>query len=79
MTDSPTLIPELKVTNFQASLDFYTTLAGFELLYTRPEEDFAMLGLNGAQLMIEGISEKACTWATGEFEYPLGRGINLQI
>jgi len=73
------LIPELKVLDFKTSLDFYTRLAGFKVLYDRPEEDFAMLGLNGACLMIEGLTEKSRTWKVGELERPFGRGMHFQI
>lgn len=73
------LIPELKVTDFAASLDFYTRMAGFKILYQRPEELFAMLDLNGARLMIEGLSEKTRSWTAGALKQPFGRGMNLQI
>lgn len=73
------IIPELKVLNFQESLDFYTKLAGFEVLYDRPENDFAMLAMNGARLMIEGLNEKSRVWKVGKLEKPLGRGMHLQI
>jgi catechol 2,3-dioxygenase-like lactoylglutathione lyase family enzyme len=72
------LIPELKVTDFNKSLDFYCNLCGFEVLYARPEEDFAMLHREGAQLMIEGL-DKSRTWMAGEPEHPFGRGMHLQI
>lgn len=73
------LIPELKVLNFKTSLDFYTRLAGFIILYERPEHDFAMLEINGAQLMIEGLTGKSRNWSVGPMERPFGRGMNLQI
>lgn len=79
MTEKTILTPELKVFNFKESLDFYIQLAGFEILYDRPEEDFAMLGINGARLMIEGLTEKSRTWKVGELERPLGRGMHFQI
>ncbi|MDR3642452.1 MAG: VOC family protein [Candidatus Doudnabacteria bacterium] len=79
MIRKATLIPELKVLDFKSSLDFYTRLAGFDVLYDRPEEDFAMLGLNGACLMIEGLTEKSRTWNVGKLERPFGRGMHFQI
>ncbi len=79
MKDKPTLIPELKVMNFKESFKFYTQLVGFEVLYERPEEDFAMLSFNGAQLMIEGLSDKSRLWDVGKLERPLGRGVNFQV
>ena len=75
---SPKLIPEFKVTDFNKSLEFYTKLAGFEILYDRPEEHFAMLDREGAMLMIEVI-EDGDRWHVGTREYPLGQGINFQI
>jgi catechol 2,3-dioxygenase-like lactoylglutathione lyase family enzyme len=77
--NKPTLVPELKVTDFKVSLDFYIRILGFDLIYDRPEEEFAMLGINGAQLMIEGLTDVNRTWITGIMDKPLGRGINIQI
>lgn len=73
------LIPELKVLDFKKSLDFFTRLAGFRVLYARPESDFAMLGFNGGRLMIEGLTDKSRCWFVGQIERPFGRGINFQI
>lgn len=74
-----TITPEFKVFNFQKSLDFYTNLAGFTVVYDRPEHDFAMLEINGGRLMIEGLTDKSRAWKVGDLEQPLGRGINFQI
>ncbi len=79
MTKNPSLIPELKVLDYDKSLDFYTKLAGFKVIYNRPEEDFAMLEINGAHLMIEGLVTKSRSWLVGQMERPFGRGMNLQI
>ena len=38
---SPCLVRELLVTDLAASLDFWVTLCGFEILYERPKEGFA--------------------------------------
>src|SRR5687767_5470809 len=75
---SNALVPELSVTDFEKSLDFYTRILGFSVAYKREEEGFAFLTHGEAQLMIDEIA-KGRTWKTGEFEHPLGRGINLQI
>jgi catechol 2,3-dioxygenase-like lactoylglutathione lyase family enzyme len=72
------LIPELKVRDFEKSLDFYTRILGFTILYDRPEEKFAMLEREGALVMIE-LLESQDRWAVGNREYPLGQGINFQI
>ena len=79
MIKNPSLIPELKVLDYDKSLDFYTRLAGFTLLYDRPEESFAMLETNGARLMIEGLTTKSRSWLVGQMERPFGRGMHLQI
>jgi catechol 2,3-dioxygenase-like lactoylglutathione lyase family enzyme len=70
------LIPEFCVTDLAASLPFYKAL-GFMVLYARPENGFAFLEREGAQLMLE--EKDADTWMTGAFEYPLGRGAHVQI
>jgi len=75
MSNHP-LVPELLVNDFQRSLRFYTTVLGFVVDYDRPESKFAMLSIEGSQIM---INERNGSWETGAFEYPLGRGINLQI
>lgn len=72
------LVPELSVTNFKKSLDFYTKILQFTIVYEREEEGFAFLTLGQAQLMIDEI-EVGRTWHTAEYKYPLGRGINFQI
>lgn len=73
------LVPELTVLDIEKSLAFYTDLLGFEVLFSRPEERFAYLGLGEAQLMLDQYSEGQGWGETGRLESPLGRGINLQI
>lgn len=75
---SNSLVPELAITDYEKSLEFYTKILGFTIEYQRIEEGFAYLSLGESQIMIDQIG-KTRTWRTGEFEYPLGRGINLQI
>ena len=70
------LIPELSVTNVGKSLEFYTKILGFTIEYSRPEDKFYFLSLEGSQIMIEEINDH---WRTGELEHPFGRGINFQI
>jgi catechol 2,3-dioxygenase-like lactoylglutathione lyase family enzyme len=79
MTEKSTITPELKVLDYKKSLEFYTALAGFKVLYTRPEEDFAMLSIGNSRLMIEGLTDKSRTWKTGPLETPFGRGMHFQI
>ncbi len=71
------MVPELTVTNFAASLDFYQKILGFEILIRRENPDFVYLGLGEAQLMLEVFHDDG--WNTGELNRPLGRGINFQI
>ena len=70
------LVPELSVSDFARSFEFYVRLIGFEVLYARLESAFAYLSLEGAEVMIERTSG---TWSTGPLEQPYGRGINFQI
>ena len=70
------LIPEISVTDIEESLRFYTKILGFKVEYSRPEDRFAFLSLQGSQLMVEEINHN---WDTGELERPFGRGVNLQI
>jgi predicted enzyme related to lactoylglutathione lyase len=70
------LIPELSVTNYNISIDFYVNIIGFEIDYKREENKFAMISINKAQIMISEINGN---WDTGKLDYPYGRGINFQI
>jgi len=70
------LVPEISVTDIEESLRFYTEILGFKVEYSRPEDKFAFLSLQGSQLMVEEINHN---WDTGELERPYGRGVNLQI
>jgi len=73
------LIPELSVSNFEKSLDFYTKIIGFKLEYQREESMFAFLSLNGSQLMIEQDKNSKSSWFTKKPKYPRGRGIHFQF
>lgn len=70
------LIPELSVSNFEKSLEFYTEILGFKIEYIRDESKFAFLSLVGNQIMIEQIDG---AWNTGKLERPFGRGVNFQM
>ena len=69
------LVPELDVSDFERSLQFYTDVLGFEVLFTR--ENFAYLELEDIQFMLQEPSGDG--WKTGDLDYPYGRGINFQI
>lgn len=78
MSNEPGLVPELTVTDYEASRRFCCDLVGFSLRYERPEEGFGYLVLGNAHLMLDQI-DRARTWATGPLERPFGRGINLEV
>lgn len=71
------LMPELYVTSYQKSLDFYTKILGFTVEYTRVDPLFAFLSYNNAQLMIQELvpGEKE----EMQLEHPFGRGMNYEI
>lgn len=73
------LVPELNVTNIKKTLEFYIDILGFEMKYGRPEEGFAYLDKEGAQIMVEEMQQSDRTWITAPLEKPYGRGINFQI
>ena len=75
MVKFQSLIPELSVSNIEASKQFYQSI-GFSVVYERKENKFCFLQLEENQLMIEEINEN---WNTGTLEYPFGRGINLSM
>ncbi|MBL4767852.1 MAG: VOC family protein [Rhodobacteraceae bacterium] len=70
------LVPELSCSDFHSSVDFYTKVLGFELVFERPERMFAYLALGEAQIMIKQANEY---WNTAKLLKPYGRGINFQI
>ena len=71
------IVPELTVTDFPASLNFYTGVLGFSVMIRRTEPDFAYINLGEAQLMLEQYHPGG--WNTAELARPLGRGINFKI
>jgi catechol 2,3-dioxygenase-like lactoylglutathione lyase family enzyme len=72
------LVPELLVTDVNASLRFWRDLCGFSVAFDRLYEGFAYLDLDGAQIMLEE-RERSRNWIVGPMEAPFGRGINFQI
>jgi catechol 2,3-dioxygenase-like lactoylglutathione lyase family enzyme len=75
----PRIVPELYCSDFSRSLAFYTDVLGFVVRYSRVEERFAYLDLDGAELMIEQTVSPERTLVAGELVAPFGRGVNLQI
>jgi len=74
------LIPELAVSNLEASLKFYINILGFKREYERKENKFVFLSFEGSQIMLdEGNNKEDSPWYTGKLEYPRGRGIHFQF
>lgn len=73
------LVPELDVTDLEVSLAFYVGVLGFTVRYSRPEEQFAYLEREGAELMLEAAVGPGRRFRTAPLERPFGRGLNLQI
>lgn len=81
-SERATLVPELLCSDIEKSQSFYADVLGFEVLYDRPEERFSYLTLNGAELMLEQLSntdEREGSWITARLVVPYGRGVNFQI
>lgn len=76
---APKLVPELDVSDIEASLAFYTDICGFTVLFARPEERFAYLDLDGVRLMLEEATGPGRRFRTAPLERPYGRGVNFQI
>ena len=75
----PALVPELDVSDLDRSLAFYVDLLGFSVLWARPEERFAYLGRDGAELMLEEAGGPGRRFRMAPLEHPFGRGVNIQI
>lgn len=71
------LMPELYVSDFAKSFDFYVNILGFTPEYQRENPNFAFLSHYGAQIMIQELrpSEKE----EMKLEHPFGRGMNFEI
>lgn len=76
MTYWNAMVPELTVTDVEASLSFYMA-AGFTVRFRRSEPEFAYIELGQAQLMLE--QDHADNWKTAPLQPPYGRGMNLQV
>lgn len=70
------LVPELDVTDLEASLAFWCGLLGFEVAYARREAGFAYIERGPLQIM---LCELNGAWETAPLERPFGRGINFQM
>ncbi len=79
MIVTPSLIPEIDVTDLAASMSVYQNVFGFELLLQREEEAFAYLALGQAHLMMQQADGPGRRFHTAPLQRPYGRGINFQI
>lgn len=71
------MVPELHVTDLQASLDFWCGGLGFRIAYQRAAERFAYLERpEGAQIM---VCQRNGRFETGPMQRPLGQGVMLQV
>ncbi|MGW1422756.1 bleomycin resistance protein [Bradyrhizobium manausense] len=70
------LVPELSVSDIQASLSFWRDLLGFEIAYDRPAARFAYLVRGRLQVMLCELNGR---WETAEMHRPFGRGVNFQM
>jgi catechol 2,3-dioxygenase-like lactoylglutathione lyase family enzyme len=70
------LAPELLVTDFAASMAFWCGILGFAIAYQRPEQSFAYLEREAAQVM---LCQRDGQWETAPLERPFGRGVMLQL
>jgi catechol 2,3-dioxygenase-like lactoylglutathione lyase family enzyme len=70
------LVPELGVSDIQASLSFWRDLLGFEIAYDRPDARFAYLVRGRLQVMLCELNGR---WETAPMQRPFGRGINFQM
>jgi catechol 2,3-dioxygenase-like lactoylglutathione lyase family enzyme len=75
----PKLVPELFCSDLDQSLSFYRGLLGFQILYDRPEDRFAFLQREGAEIMLCQPLTQDRLWPKAKMKKPFGRGINLEI
>jgi len=77
MPPAARLVPELYCSDIRRSLAFYVDVLGFNVCFDRPEEQFAYLEREGAEVMLEQPSGR--TFLAAPLEQPYGRGVNFQI
>ncbi len=71
------LMAEMMVTDYPASLAFWTGVLGFDVAFTRPAQQLACLHHpDGAQVM---IYQRDGDWETGPMQAPFGRGLVIQV
>ena len=73
------LVPELDVSDLDASLAFYESICGFGVRYARLAERLAYLEREAAGLMLQEADGPGRRFRTAALEHPFGRGVNLQV
>jgi catechol 2,3-dioxygenase-like lactoylglutathione lyase family enzyme len=71
------LVPELACRDVAVSKKFYVEILGFRVLYERPNHGFHYLERQGAEIMIEQLSDTS--WIADTLDPPFGRGLHFQI
>ncbi|MBL4766874.1 MAG: VOC family protein [Rhodobacteraceae bacterium] len=71
------LVPELACRDASVSRQFYVEILGFRVLYERLNHGFYYLERQGAEIMIEQLSDTS--WIADTLEPPFGRGLHFQI
>ncbi|MEM1431319.1 MAG: VOC family protein [Pseudomonadota bacterium] len=76
-----TLVPEVWCSNFDVSMQFYSTYLGFEVAQRRGGDPHAYLTLHGAQIMLAHwhLDGTWAPWHAADLDHPFGRGINFQF
>ena len=72
-------MPELLVSDLEASLSFWVGLLGFKVRYDRTEERFIYLRRLECDVMLEELNGVGRKWITAPLEKPFGRSINFQF
>ena len=85
---TPSVVPELYVTDLPRSLHFYVDVLGFEIAWDRPESRFAAIRLRESILMLEETTALSAAsdaefergaWRTADIEFPFGRGVSFEV
>jgi catechol 2,3-dioxygenase-like lactoylglutathione lyase family enzyme len=79
MRTAPKLTPELDVDDLDRSLAFYVAVIGFRVVFSRPEDRFAYLDLDGVHVMLEELGGSGRYFTNAPLTHPYGRGVNFQI
>ncbi|MEM9514327.1 MAG: VOC family protein [Actinomycetota bacterium] len=73
------LVPELDVSALRTSLRFYVEVLGFSIMFERPAERFAYLGVDDVEVMLQEAAGPGRRFRTAPLDVPFGRGVNFQL